>query len=122
MSRLVLLCVSLCELCVFVVCSEAAPPTLNNLHPAGAQRGTNVEILAGGTFERWPVQVWTDNPTITIKCAKDKGRLTINVAADAVPGVHWLRLHDEQGASTMRPFIVGTLPDVSEKEPNDDVV
>jgi hypothetical protein len=99
----------------------AAPPSIAYLHPAGAKRGTTVEVTAGGSFDRWPVQVWTDDPGITAKAAKDKGKLTIAVAADVVPGIHWVRLHDELGASTLRPFIVGTLPDVLDREPNDEI-
>ena len=111
----------LCALSVFVVNASSAPPTLTYLHPAGAPRGTTVEITVGGTFERWPVQVWTSDKAISAKSGMDKGKLSITVAAEAVPGTYWLRLHDEQGASTLRPFVVGTLPDVLEKEPNDDL-
>jgi hypothetical protein len=100
--------------------ARAAPPTLTYLYPAGAQRGQTVEVTAGGTFERWPVRGWADRPGVEIKPAKDRGKLTVTVAADAVPGTCWLRLYDEQGASTLRPFIVGTLPEVAEQEPNDD--
>jgi hypothetical protein len=98
----------------------AAPPTLTYLYPAGAQRGQTVEVTAGGTFERWPVQGWADRPGVEVKAAKDRGKLTVTVAADAVPGTCWVRLYDEQGASTLRPFVVGTLPEVQEQEPNDD--
>jgi len=100
--------------------TKAAPPVVNYIFPAGAQRGTTVEVVAGGTFERWPVQTWCDNPAIDVKPHKDKGKLTITVPTDAVPGVYWIRLADEQGASSLRPFIVGTLPEIMEKEPNDD--
>ncbi|HEX3146603.1 MAG TPA: PPC domain-containing protein [Gemmataceae bacterium] len=107
-------------LCVLCGESFSAPPAITYLYPAGGQRGTTVDVTVGGTFERWPVQVWTSDKAITANASKDKGKLSIAIAADAVPGVHWLRLHDEQGASTLRPFIVGTLPDVAEKEPNDE--
>ena len=33
---------------------------------------------------------------------------------------HWLRLYDEEGATALRPFVVGTLPEIVEAEPNDD--
>src|SRR5262249_22269864 len=46
--------------------------------------------------------------------------LTVHIAADAVPGTYWIRLHDEHGASALRPFLVGLLPEVQEVEPNDD--
>jgi hypothetical protein len=112
----------LSSLCALALCGElaAAPPNVTYLDPAGGQRGTTVEVIAGGTFERWPVKVWTSDKAITATAGKDKGKLSVAIATDAVPGVHWLRLHDEQGASTLRPFVVGLLPEVSEKEPNDE--
>jgi hypothetical protein len=77
-------------------------------------------MTVGGSFERWPVQVWVSGTGIEVKSAKDKGKLTLTVRPDATPGPHWLRLYDEQGASAPRPFMVGTLPEVLEMEPNDD--
>ena len=38
---------------------------------------------------------------------RTEASFTVTVAADAVPGVCWVRLHDEQGASELRPFLVG---------------
>jgi hypothetical protein len=100
--------------------APAAPPALTYLYPAGAQQGKTVEVSAGGTFDRWPVRAWVDRPGVEVKAAKDRGKLAVTVSADAAPGVYWLRLHDEQGASALRPFVVGTLPEVNEQEPNDD--
>jgi hypothetical protein len=100
--------------------AQAAPPTLTYLFPAGAQRGTTVEVTAGGSFPRWPVQVWVEGKGVEVKPARDQGRLTVTVANDAVPGTYWLRLFDAEGASSPRPFVVGTLPEVLEQEPNDD--
>src|SRR5437763_3466184 len=99
---------------------SAAPPTLTYLFPAGAQRGTTVEVTAAGTFERWPVGAWVSGGGVVAKAGKEKGKLSVTVAPDAVPGTYWVRLHDGQGASALRPFLVGTLPEVLEKEPNDD--
>lgn len=112
-------------LCLFVAnclgsSLTAAPPTVTHFYPPGGQRGTTVEVTAGGNFDRWPVQVWTDDKSISATAGKEKGKLSVVIAADAVPGVHWLRLHDERGASSLRPFVVGTLPEVLEKEPNDE--
>ena len=98
----------------------AAPPKVDYLFPAGGQRGTTVNITATGTFERWPVNAWADNPGVAVKAGKSKGELSITIAKDAEPGVASIRLYDEQGASLARPFFVGVLPDVLEKEPNDD--
>src|SRR5262245_55328538 len=116
------LLISFCVLGFLCGESRSAPPTVTYLYPAGGQRGTKLEVTARGTFERWPVQVWTSDKPLTASAGKDKGKLSISIAADAVPGIHWLRLHDAQGASTPRPFLVGMLPDVAEKEPNDEAV
>lgn len=98
----------------------AAPPTLTALFPAGAQQGQTVEVTALGAFDRWPTRPWVDGPGIEITASKDKGKLSISVAADTPAGMYWIRLSDESGASALRPFFVGTLPEVLEKEPNDD--
>lgn len=98
---------------------RAAPPALTFLFPAGARQGTTVEITAGGSFTSWPVRAWTDCKSVHIEATKEKNKLRVTVAADAAPGVCWVRLHDEQGASELRPFLIGTLPEAVEIEPND---
>src|SRR4051812_27004785 len=98
----------------------AAPPTLTHLYPAGGKQGTTVTVTLGGTFDRWPVGAWVSGKGVEAKAAKQKGQLTLTIAADATPGPRWLRVYDGQGASPMRRFVVGVLPEVMEKEPNDD--
>jgi len=100
--------------------ASAAPPTLDTLYPAGAQRGTTVSVFAAGGFDRWPVQCWASAPGIKVEADKTKGKLNITVAADVPAGVHRIRLADEAGASVLRPFLVGTLPELMEAEPNDE--
>jgi len=97
----------------------AAPPKLNYFFPPGGQRGQTAAVTAAGEFSTWPVQVWSDRPGLAATCEADKGKLKIEIAADAVPGVYWLRLADGEGASQLKPFIVGTLPGVAEDETND---
>ncbi len=98
----------------------AAPPAVTTLTPSGAQRGTTAAVTATGTFDTWPVQVWSGSPGVTATAEKDKGKFAVAVAADAPFGVTWLRFHDDTGASQLRPFVVGGLPEVNETEPNDD--
>ena len=107
-------------LSLFTTSAQAAPPTTTGLMPAGGQRGTSVEVTAIGTFDTWPVQVWTNSPHLFVQPGKDKGKLTIKIAPETLPGTYWLRCYDAQGAGQLRPFIVGILPEVSEIEPNDD--
>ena len=97
----------------------AAPPTFTTLFPAGGQRGTKVSVMASGTFTSWPTECWASGKGVTVSAGKQKGQWTVTIAADAVPGTYWLRAHDKEGGSNLRPFLVGTLPEVTEKEPND---
>lgn len=98
----------------------AKPPTLTGLFPPGAGRGQTVAIEAAGTFDRWPVRAWVDGPGVAIRAEQAKGKLSAVVAPDAAPGLRWIRLYDEEGATELRPFVVGVLPETIEVEPNDE--
>jgi hypothetical protein len=100
--------------------ASAKAPTLTGLFPAGACRGKTITVTASGTFDRWPARCWTDGRGVEIEPMTEKGKLAVRVADDAEPGVHWVRLADDEGATALRPFVVGTLPEADEAEPNDD--
>lgn len=97
----------------------AKPPTLTSLFPGGAARGQVVTVTAAGSFDHWPVMGWAEGAGVTIEAGSKKPELTFRVALDAEPGVHWIRLYDEEGATALRPFVVGMLPEITEVEPND---
>ncbi len=111
------------SLCVFcVLCGEyssasAAPPAITSLSPPGAQRGTTTDVTAAGALDA-STKVWASSKSVTVEVAK--GKLKVTVAKDAAPGVYAIRAFNDDGASNLRPFIVGALPEVIEKEPNDD--
>ncbi len=98
----------------------AKPPTLTGLFPPGAGRGQAVAVEASGSFDHWPVKVWIEGRGVEIRAEKEKGKLTVVVAADAAPGLRWVRLYDEEGATALRPFVIGVLPALIEVEPNDE--
>lgn len=102
-----------------VVPVHAEPPTVRYFFPPGGTAGQAVDVTAVGNFPRWPVRAWVDQPGVTVEPATEKGKLRFAISPDAVPGVYLVRLHDEEGASTVRPFVVGTLLETVEKEPND---
>jgi hypothetical protein len=93
------------------------PCQLSPISPAGAERGTTVEVTPAGTLDA-STKVWASGKSVSVEVAK--GKLKVTVAKDAIPGVYWLRAYNDEGASSLRPFIVGMLPEVIEKEPNDD--
>lgn len=99
---------------------QAAPPKVELLFPSGAARGASVPVAVTGTFDKWPVQVWTDRQDVKIEPAEEKGKFNVSVAVDAVPGVCFVRLFNEEGAAAVRPFVIGILPEVNENEPNDE--
>jgi hypothetical protein len=98
----------------------AASPVLNGLFPAGGQRGQTVAMKAIGSFAPWPPKAWVDADDIKIEPGKESGSLAVTIGSGALPGQHWLRLYNNDGASAPRPFVVGVLPEVAEVEPNDD--
>ncbi len=114
------ICVFSCLFVAIPSSASAAPPAVTYLFPAGAQRGSTVEVTAAGSFDPWPAKVWVSRPGLTVTAAKDKGKFSVAAAADAAPGVYWLRAYNADGASPLRPFVVGTLPEVADKEPNDE--
>ncbi len=97
----------------------AAPPAVTTLTPTGGQRGTTVAVTATGTFDTWPAKGWCSVPGVAVTAEKDKGKFAVAIAADAPLGAVWLRFHDASGASELRPFVVGDLPEQTEVEPND---
>jgi hypothetical protein len=100
--------------------ARAKPPTLTALNPPGSRQGTTVLVTASGTFERWPVRGWCDADGVTVDAAPDKGKFWVTVVEGVREGTHWVRVFDDEGASALRPFVVGSLPELNEVEPNDD--
>jgi len=97
---------------------EGAPPKLDWLYPAGAGPASSTTI-AMNDVGAWPVKVWIDDDQgLTVVPGKEKNTLMLTTQADARPGVRWLRLYNSEGASSLRPLIIGSLPQVEEKEPN----
>ncbi|QDU00254.1 PPC domain-containing protein [Gimesia aquarii] len=106
--------------------SMAAPPDIRYLNPAGGQVGQKVDVTIDKNLGTLPVSVWTSAPGLKVmipkKPAKGKEKqITIQIDAAAKPGLYWLRFHNAEGASGIRPFLVGTLPEQSETEPNNDL-
>lgn len=116
--RIVLLTAALAAL-LYGPVTFAAPPKIDSFFPAGGQRGQTVVVTAVGDFSTWPVQVWVDRPGVTVTADKDKGKFSLAIAPDATAGITWLRAYNADGASSLKPFVIGTLPELEEVEPND---
>ena len=94
----------------------ADAPTLTSLFPAGGQRGQKVTVTCGGKFT-WPVQVRA--PGVDVQVLGESGKLELTIPADLPTDRIWLQLFNADGISAARPFLIGGLPELLEKEPND---
>lgn len=94
-------------------------PKVQRALPAGCQIGKSCEVTLSGTFATWPVQVWSDAAEINIRASETSGKLTVTVAENASPGLHFYRVFDANGASPQLPLIVDNCADTLEVEPND---
>jgi hypothetical protein len=97
--------------------ASAAPPNVTALFPSGCQVGQTVEVAAQGAVGDKP-QAWVSRDGLKIEFAESGNKFKVIAAADAAPGLYWIRVFNAEGASPLRPFVVGTLPEVAEKEPN----
>jgi hypothetical protein len=98
--------------------SASAAPKVDRFFPAGVARGQDVEVRAEGSFDKWPTKVWCSNADLVITPLDEKGRLRVSAPAEVPLGIHWVRLFDQEGASSSRPLLVGSLPEVVETESN----
>jgi hypothetical protein len=99
----------------------AAAPELKSLLPAGAQRGQTVEVTISGSLGTPPVRGWCSREDVTITVPEKGSKFTVQVAADSQPGLCWIRLTNAEGASALRPFVIGTLTELLDKEPNNEL-
>ena len=116
MSRLKVLAAGLIYL---IICSVyGAVPTFDSIYPSGGQIGSSNTVTVTGTLDPWPVQLWSDSPGITAVAETNKCKISLVIATNVVPGPYLIRLYNAEGASAPRMIMVGTLPEVSETEPN----
>ena len=114
--------ISIALLALILATNNASPaPSIDWLYPAGAKRGTTVEVTAGGKFDQWPAKWVCSNPAVAIKALPTKGLLAVTVAPEALPGPCLIRAIDETGAGNAKPFVVGILPELKSREPDDEL-
>lgn len=120
-------------------------PRVANVFPAGAKAGTTVDVTVNGFDLDEPAALLFSHPGIKGEYAPPKdppadpkkkdpppakkkgappsGPHAFKVTADAgvPPGIYDVRVVGKWGVSNPRAFAVGDLPEVNEKEPNNDV-
>ena len=117
---IVAICVGLLLAATSQSVTFAAPPSLQHFFPAGGQQGQTVEVSCAGSFPRWPVHAWSDHAGIKVEALADmKQKLRVTIDQEVTAGLYFIRIHDAEGATTVRPFAVGSLPETGDQEPND---
>lgn len=91
---------------------------LDRFFPPAVGVGQSVVIQAEGKFPKWPIDVVVDRSDVSIKAEKDSGKLKIEVAADAAPGIAWVRVLDSTSASGLVPLLIEPTAPIEEVEPN----
>jgi len=136
MRRLAILLVLIVPASVF-----GNPPVASYIFPAGGQRGAKVQVRVGGLFLHQqcgfemlgpgvtaPAQLkrtdtlWFEGPLLPLPDSqrqedypKDMDGL-ITIAPDAATGLRYWRLWTSQGATPAMKFVIGDLPEITEKE------
>lgn len=103
----------------------AASPTLGVITPRGGQRGTEVEFMFHGARLKDAQEILCYTPGVftigKIEVVNDNVVKTrIKIAPDARLGQHSFRVRTASGISDLKTIFVGALPEISEKEPNND--
>lgn len=98
--------------------ASAEVPGVIATYPSGTQAGQTTRFIVYGSIGTAPTELWCDRPDLTVQTTDKPNEWTITAPADARPGVAWLRWHNAEGASDLRPFVVGQLPEIVEAEPN----
>ena len=99
----------------------AAPPSVTGLFPSGAATESTAEITVTGKLNQPGTEVWTKHPGLSFEIPESGEAFKVTVAADAPAGLAWLRFHNADGAASLVPFVIGTLREQTESEPNNDL-
>ena len=104
--------------CWLNVSSAVAQIQLDRFFPPAVGTGQSLVIQAEGKFPKWPVEIMVDRDDVSIRAEKDSGKLKVEVAAEAPPGIVWVRAFDADSASALVPLLIEPTAPKEEVEPN----
>lgn len=99
-------------------CQAGDPPAIERVIPPGGQRGTTVDVRLVGKPGDGDLRVISDDDSIVFTPNEMKDAASVAIGESTRPGVHWLRFCNADGATELKPFIVGMIPEMTESEPN----
>lgn len=95
---------------------QAKAPDTPSLTPAGGQIGSKVVVQISGANKS--TSIWCSDPNIKIQPDSKEGTYLFDIPKETLPGHCWIRLYNNEGASDLKAFLLGTLTETTEKEPN----
>ncbi|MFK7820625.1 MAG: PPC domain-containing protein, partial [Planctomycetaceae bacterium] len=95
-------------------------PKIDRIFPLGAQRGVTTEVKITGK-PGGALSGWCDREGVSFAFSEKSDKVKISIAKDALPGRCLIRFYNNDGASKLLPFVIGTLPEANETEPNERV-
>lgn len=99
---------------------SAEAPAITAFSPAGGQRGQTVEVTAQGKLGTPPLSFWSNRPELIATFPeKPEKTFSLTIPASAAPGMALLRITNAEGASSLRPFVIGVIPEIHETEQNE---
>ncbi len=102
----------------------AADPVLTTMQPNGHQRGTEVVAHFGGARLGDAEGILLYREGVEVKEVKPTGdnqvEVKLAIAANCPLGFHGVRVRTATGISNLQTFSIGALPEIEEKEPNND--
>ncbi len=103
--------------------AAASSPAFGGNVPRGAQRGTEIEVTFTGSRLADAKELMLYEPGISVVSLEpaadgNSAKAKLNIAADCRLGLHQLRIRTATGISNLRTFSVGSMPEISEVEPN----
>jgi hypothetical protein len=110
--------------CILVSAAFATSPHVESLTPVGGQRGTELEVSFAGERLQDAQEIFCYEPGIQVLKLNLVTNKTVTaqfkIASDCALGEHHVRVRTATGLSELMTFFVGSLPESTEKEPNND--
>jgi hypothetical protein len=104
--------------------AEAASPSLGQVNPRGAQRGTSTELYFDGARLTDAQEILFYSPGVEVTKLEvesdSRVKASVTITADCRLGEHAVRVRTATGISELRTVYIGAFPAVAEAEPNND--
>jgi hypothetical protein len=102
-------------------CLAGEAPAIDRVVPAGGQRGTTIDVKLVGKPGDGDLRIISEDDSIVFTPNEKRDAASVTISDASRPGVHWLRFCNADGATQLKPFIVGLIPEVAESEPNEKI-